>query len=233
MGMDQRARPTITKPQGESIFQTGFHDQVLTLAPMARRLPSLDPTCTCDDRGGSDFAGSCIWRSKHARIEHFHTSHGKHCPGSLPPSTETYLGAYATRNTFQVDQGSTLRKWSAVDGSFRTHSIPSKVALHTGIPLCEKGLEIPTTRDGRSSRSGYYKGDRSGPFDVSGSMAYQHNYYIDEFCPPGVFVGGSMGATVEWLAVRLQSTRSTYPPTCFEDRSQPDACPRQRCLPYR
>ncbi len=134
------------------------------------------------------------------------------CPGPLPPNTETYLGAGATRNTFQVYQGSTLRKWSAVDGSFRTHSISSKVALHTGIPLCEKGLEIPTNRDGRSSRSGYHKGDRSGPFDVSGSIASQHNRYMDEFSPPGAFVGGCMGATVEWLAVRLQSIRSTYPP---------------------
>ena len=154
MGLDRRARPTITKPQGESIFQTGFHDRALTLAPMARRLPSLDPPCTCNDRAGSVFAGSCIWRSKHARIEHFHTSPGKHCPGPLLPNSKTYFGAGATRNPFQVDQGSTLRKWSAVDGSFRTHSIPSKVALPTKIPLREKGLEIPTNRDGRSSRSG-------------------------------------------------------------------------------
>ena len=105
--------------------------------------------------------------------------------------------------------------------------------LHTGIPLCEKGLEIPTTRDGKSSRSGSHKGDRSRPFDISGSMASQHNRYMDEFYPPGAFVGGSMGATVEWLAVKLQSIRSTYPPTCFEDKSQPDACPRQRYLLYR
>lgn len=211
MGLDRRARPTITKPQGESIFQTGFHDRALTLAPMARRLPSLDPPCTCNDRAGSVFAGSCIWRSKHARIEHFHTSPGKHCPGPLLPNSKTYFGAGATRNPFQVDQGSALRKWSAVDGSFRTHSIPSKVALHTPIPLREKGLEIPTTRDGRSSRSGCHKGDRSELFDVSGSMASQHNRYVDEFCPPGAFVGGSMGTTVEWLAVRLPSLRSTPP----------------------
>ena len=96
-------------------------------------------------------------------------------PDHLLPNSKTCFGAGATRNTFQMDQGSTLRKWSAVDGSFRTHSIPSKVALHTEIPLREKGLEIPTTRDGRSSRSGYHKGDRSELFDVSGSMASQHN----------------------------------------------------------
>ena len=105
MGLDRRTRPTITKPQ-ESIFQTGFHDRVLPLAPMARRLlPWILHAPVMTEQG--PFCWLSIWRSKHAHIEHFHTSPGKHCPGPLLPNSKTYFGAGATRNPFQMDQGST------------------------------------------------------------------------------------------------------------------------------
>ena len=165
MGLDRRTRPTITKPQGESIFQTGFHDRVLPLAPMARRLPSLDPPCTCNDRAGSVFAGSCIWRSKHARIEHFHTSPGKHCPGHLLPNSKTCFGAGAK---------GTLSKWIKV-----AHSGNGQrwMVLFERTRFLPKWHFIPkfpfVRRDWKSQRLGM--GDRQDPatireIEVSSSM---------------------------------------------------------------